>query len=79
MGIVSQLLSIHASTTHPQTQAPTSRGPKLTRPTIDMGVDQETWNGFVRRWDTFRFGSDIGDSAAPVQLFQQTDYEIKQF
>ena len=70
MEIISQLLNIHATTTHSQTQAHASRGPKLIRPTIDMGVDEETWNGFVRRWDTFKLGSGIGDSAAPVQLFQ---------
>ena len=67
--IIGQLLSLHALK-HSQPQIPTSRGPKLTRPTIDVGVDLETWNAFVRRWDTFRLGSDISDSAVPVQLFQ---------
>ena len=62
-----QLLSLHALA-HAQT--PTSRGPKLTRPTIDIGVDLETWNAFVRRWDTFRIGSNISESASAVQLFQ---------
>ena len=67
--LVGQLFSLHALS-HAQTHVPTSRGPKLTRPTIDIGVDQETWNAFARRWDTFRAGSDISEHAAPVQLFQ---------
>ena len=67
--LVCQLLSLHALS-HTQTRTSTSRGPKLTRPSIDIGVDLETWNAFVRRWETFRAGSDISDDASAVQLFQ---------
>ncbi len=45
-------------------------GPKLDRPRIDIGVEQENWNTFVRRWETFRIGSKINDESAPTQLFQ---------
>ena len=69
--IVVQLLSIHALE-HSRAQIPASRGPKLTRPTIDMGVDEETWNAFLRRWETFKLGSGISEDAAPTQLFQCT-------
>ena len=69
--VICQLLTLHAQLSHaPTSQIPTSKGPKLNRPTIDIGVDLETWNSFVRRWDTFRLGSDISTAAAPVQLFQ---------
>ena len=67
--VIAPLLSIHA-TVHTTPQTPSSRGPKLNRPTIDVGVDEETWNAFVRRWDTFKLGSDISEHAAPTQLFQ---------
>jgi hypothetical protein len=46
------------------------RGPKMERPRIDMGVETELWNTFVRRWETFRIGSDIDNIAAPRQLLQ---------
>ena len=47
-----------------------SRGPKLTRPTIDIGVSIEEWNIFLRRWEVFKAGSGIGEVSAPSQLFQ---------
>ena len=67
--VVGPLLTIHAIT-HSRPPATPSRGPKLNRPTIDVGVDEETWNAFVRRWETFKHGSDIDEGAAPTQLFQ---------
>ena len=69
--IVVSLLNIHALE-HSRPQVHASRGPKLNRPTIDVGVDEETWNAFLRRWETFKIGSDISDEAAPTQLFQCT-------
>lgn len=51
-------------------QAPASRGPKLERPIVDVGVSIEEWNVFVRRWQVFRSGSGIGEASAPSQLFQ---------
>ncbi|XP_077359925.1 uncharacterized protein LOC144005545 [Festucalex cinctus] len=51
-------------------QAPTFQGPKLARPTVDIGVSIEEWNVFTRRWEVFRAGSGIGDAQAPFQLFQ---------
>lgn len=44
------------------------RGPKLDRPKVDVGIDSESWNMFVRRWETFAVGSDLDDASAPIQL-----------
>ena len=67
-----QLLSLHALA-HAQTPTPSSfPGPKLNRPSIDAGVDEEAWNAFIRRWETFKIGSGISAGAAPSQFFQCT-------
>ena len=67
--VVVPILNIHALE-HSRLPAPASTGPKLNRPNIDMGVDEETWNAFLRRWETFKLGSGISEDAAPTQLFQ---------
>ena len=67
--VIVSLLNIHALE-HSRPQIHASKGPKLDRPIIDVGVDEETWNSFVRRWETFKLGSDISDNSAPTQLFQ---------
>ena len=67
--VVVALLNIHALV-HSSPAPTASRGPKLTRPTIDVGIDQETWMAFERRWNTFKTGSQISEEAAPTQLFQ---------
>jgi len=64
--VVVTLLNIHALE-HSRPQIPAS---KLNRPTVDIGIDEETWNSFVRRWETFKLGSGISEDAAPTQLFQ---------
>ena len=67
--VIAPLLQIHAQE-HTRAPVTASKGPKLNRPVIDVGVVEETWNAFIRRWDTFRQGSDISEAAAPTQLFQ---------
>ena len=67
--VVVVLLQIHA-TSHSSANQSTTKGPKLDRPRIDMGADEEAWNTFLRRWNNFRIGSNIGDSIASVQLLQ---------
>ena len=67
--VVVVLLQIHA-TSHSSANQRTMKGPKLDRPRIDMGADEEAWNTFLRRWNNFRIGSNIGDSIASVQLLQ---------
>ena len=73
--IVASLLNIHALE-HSRPPTPASKGPKLNRPTIDMGIDEETWNSFLRRWETFKLGSGISEDAAPTQLFQCTSESL---
>ena len=66
--VVTALLNLHAMS-HSQ-QAPAPVPPKLERPRIDVGVEEEVWNNFMRRWEAFRVGSGINATAAPMQLFQ---------
>ena len=47
-----------------------TRGPKLDRPKVDVGVTQEEWNIFTRRWDIFVVGSGLDPEASSSQLFQ---------
>ena len=72
--IVCTLLNIHKMI-HEQQPGPShqeaiSSAPKLNRPFVDMGIDQETWLAFIRRWETFRIGSNISEGVAAIQLFQ---------
>ena len=74
--IITKLLELHVIQ-HQQTQITRSTSmtvPKLTRPLIDIGVNQEAWLTFTRRWD--RRGSGIDDSAAAIQLFQCTSEQL---
>ncbi|XP_051795794.1 uncharacterized protein LOC127531147 [Acanthochromis polyacanthus] len=65
-GLAHQPLPVPA--TPPQASSPA--GPKLERPTVDVGVSIEEWNLFTRRWEVFCAGSGITDAQAPFQLFQ---------
>lgn len=68
--IVASLLNIHAMS-HSQNATPShQQQPKLDRPKIDTGVEEEVWNSFMRRWEAFRVGSGINQNTAPMQLFQ---------
>ena len=42
---------------------PVTRGPKLERPKVNIGVSTEEWNVFTRRWEVFRTGSGIDDES----------------
>ena len=73
--IVAVLLQIHASS---HVLGNSVRGPKLDRPRIDTGADEEAWNTFLRRWENFREGSSISDSVASVQLLQCAGDELSE-
>ena len=75
--IVVVVLQIHASS-HQPGNGSSARGPKLDRPRIDTGADQEAWNTFLRRWENFRIGSSIPDSVASVQLLQCAGDELSE-
>ena len=47
-----------------------SSGPKLERPKIDVGINEEEWNIFTRRWDAFVIGSNLNPNSCSSQLFQ---------
>ena len=71
--IVASLLNIHCQT-HAiaafALRTPAPPQPKLDRPRVDIGIEEEVWNGFIRRWEAFRVGSGISEETAPMQLFQ---------
>lgn len=75
--IVTVLLQIHAST-HNSDNANSMKGPKLDRPRINVGADQEVWNSFLRRWENFRMGSNIRHCIAPVQLLQCAEEDLSE-
>ena len=54
-----------------------SEGPKLTRPSIDVGVSLEAWNVFTCRWQMFRQGSGINKALATAQLFQCASQSLR--
>ena len=67
----------HKGTPQPPHSAPTTpRGPKLERPKVDVGITEEEWNIFVRRWEVFRAGSGIEETSAPSQLFQCAETDL---
>ena len=69
--VIVALLNIHLQTAHMQAPPrPSAPPPRLDRPKIDVGVEEEAWNGFIRRWNAFKVGSGIGDDTAPMQFFQ---------
>ena len=71
--LVGKLLDLHM---YDHSQRATVKGPKLKRPGIDVGVNEEVWQAFERRWDTFRRGSNIGAQDAAVQLFECASDEL---
>ncbi len=74
MELVVKLLDLHiiehTQQQPPVQQAPANHAPKMDRPHIDVGVDQESWLNFTRRWEAFKIGSCINESIAGIQLFQ---------
>ena len=68
--------TIHTPAAAPAAPAARSRGPKLIRPKIKLNGSNEEWNAFIRRWNTFRIGSNIDDASAPGQLLECTTEEL---
>lgn len=75
---VSEALAIALLTNHglAHRDPATPQGPKLDRPGVDVGISDEGWNVFVRRWNVFLAGSGIGATRAPFQLFQCAGPEL---
>ena len=55
-----------------------SSGPKLTRPSIDIGADEERCMTFIRRWETFKRGSNISEADTSAQLFECASAELSE-
>ena len=75
--IVIKLLEMH-TLTHTASQPARIKGPKLSRPTIDVGANEEIWNTFKRRWETFMKGSGIQQNEASAQLFECAGNELSE-
>ena len=73
--LVVELVKLHMLS---HTSQPAVRGPKLNRPTIEVGADEEAWTAFQRRWETFRRGSQIQESEASTQLFECAGPELSE-
>ena len=53
--VVTALLNIHAlSHTPNQTHTPNPQQPKLERPRIGLGVEEEQWNNFIKKMGRFQ-------------------------
>lgn len=67
----------HAAPTAPRSNAASAfRAPKLERPRVRLNSSTEDWNAFIRRWETFRIGSNIPDNAASGQLLECTEEQL---
>ena len=68
-----KLIDIHVGRDHATQQASVATAvaaPKLTPPTIDMGVDPETWQTFAIRWSQYCQGSQLDGPMKSLKLFQ---------
>ena len=65
------LLTAHTPVhTAPSLLGSATSGPKLERPKVDVGLNEEEWNVFERRWDAFVAGSRLNPADCSSQLFQ---------
>ena len=66
------VLKMHMDYAHPtpNVQYSTSKAPKFEAPSIDAGVDQETWVAFTLRWQQYCQGSGISPELQSLRLFQ---------
>ena len=68
------VIKMHMEYAHPtpsvQYSASNSRAPKFEAPSIDAGVDEETWVAFTLRWQQYCQGSSISPDLQSLRLFQ---------
>lgn len=69
------LLTAH-TTTHQASQSPIQHGPKLERPTIDIGVAAEEFKLFERRWKIYAKNANIPEEQAATQLLECTSTKL---
>ena len=69
------MIKLHCRLSHPSSDSTTGqsnqcRAPKLNRPTIDIGVDQEQGDMFMVRWKQFASGVQLSAESASLQLLE---------
>ena len=74
-----EIIKMHFSARHSTQVAATSetsinKAPKMDRPVVDIGIDQEEWNLFLVRWEQFRIGSRITPDSAASNYFNAREY-----
>ena len=72
--VITVVLQLHL--TEHSSSVSTPKGPKLDRPCVDAGINQEGWNAFIRRWEAYRVGSGIPNDVASIQLLQCASAEL---
>ena len=60
------LMQLHQAQVHDH--CPRQRPPKINRPSLQMGIGEDEWLAFTRRWDVFHNGSDMNASQTTAQL-----------
>ena len=72
--VVSALLQLHDREHQPRNVQP--RGPKLQRPSVNTGINEESWNSFVRLWEAYKEGSCIAADFQSIHLLQCASDEL---
>ena len=78
--VVASLLSAHTVGSHTPAApaAPARRPPKVDRPELSDGIDEETWNTFDQSWIIFVRANGIEDADKAVQLYSCCRPSLKQ-
>ena len=74
--VAAALLTVHNNVHIGVAAQPTAakqKAPKLARPTISAGSNEETWNAFQARWNLFKNGTQLTPNETTQQLFQCCD------
>ena len=76
--IVAALLSAHTAGAHTTAPTTTRRPPKVDRPELSDGTDEEAWNTFVQSWTIFVKANHVEDDELAVQLYSCCRPSLKQ-
>ena len=74
-----EMVKLHVSVCHSVAavaESSSGKSPKLNRPIVDVGIDQENWDSFVVRWKQFLVASHISKSTESLQLFHCASEEL---
>ena len=80
--VVTALLSAHTAGTHVIAPAPVAnparRPPKVDRPELEDGIEEEAWNGFEQSWTIFVRANAVTADDLAVQLYSCCKPSLKQ-